>query len=179
MLRTIVAMGAVLALSGAGGGVASAAAGAAEAGGAAEAAAAAAAAAASAQSGNCSADPSVPFAAKLHEQMQVLSWEDRVFVIPNFLSDAEADELIELGHEELTRMHGDEWVHRHAYSNAMYTDQSYADSAALRELDRRIDLLTMVPSHPDEMPIMFTRQIPGTYTGDYLPRQARRVVWVG
>jgi len=42
----------------------------------------------------------------LQDTLQVLSWEARVFQVPHFVSDAEADALKELGHEALSNQYG-------------------------------------------------------------------------
>ena len=41
--------------------------------------------------------------------IEVLDWDARLFQVPHFLSDAEADEMLDLGHGALTEKFGDEW----------------------------------------------------------------------
>ena len=79
--------------------------------------------------------------------------------IPNFLSDEEADEVIRLGHEELQAQHGGRWEREVAYGTAFFHYHQSNMSHVLVELEDRIARTTMIGPHPDELPLMFTRQV--------------------
>ena len=112
----------------------------------------------------------------LQHGIEGLDWDARLFQVPHFLSDAEADEMLDLGHGALTEKFGDEWFDKHAYSTVFFTDKDYARSSVLRAFEERVARLTMVKPHPQEPPTMFTRQIPGTAAGSLLPGQVLRNV---
>ena len=110
--------------------------------------------------------------------MQPIDWSGRVFTVENFLSDAEVDHIIEMGFGALTEMHGgDEWRAKHAYSNVLFLQKHYDNHRrTLNSIEERIARLTMIPPHPEEMNLMFTRQIPGVSPGGHLENQALRNV---
>ena len=110
--------------------------------------------------------------------MQPIDWSGRVFTVENFLSDAEVDHIIEMGFGALTEMHGgDEWKTKHAYSNVLFLQKHYDNHRrTLNSIEERIARLTMIPPHPEEMNLMFTRQIPGVSPGGHLENQALRNV---
>ncbi len=94
--------------------------------------------------------------------------------IKGFLTDEEADQLIELGHEQLTEEHGEEWrtrqyapkhtpsvalnfgpplsllttncscVDRSAYATVFFKQNAYASNILLRDIEDRIARLTMI-----------------------------------
>ena len=109
-------------------------------------------------------------------KMDVVDWDARIFTVPDFVSDAEAEVLIEAGHSVLNRQHGEAWKSRHAYSNVFYEDEDYAAHPVLKVLEDRIARLTMVKNHANEPSMMFTRQIPGVSPGASMPSQAFRNV---
>jgi hypothetical protein len=109
-------------------------------------------------------------------ELQVVDWPARIFTIDNFLSGQEVDHLIEMGHRALTSQHGDVWRTRHAYSTVIYGAADYDDGRTLRDIEERIDRLTMIGAHKDETPIVFTRQLPGAIPGTDLVNQALRNV---
>ncbi|EKX31257.1 hypothetical protein GUITHDRAFT_166926 [Guillardia theta CCMP2712] len=126
------------------------------------------------------------------DSIQVLDWDSRVFALPllqiqNFLSDEEADEVIRLGHEELDAQHGGGWEREVAYGTAFFHYHQSNMSRVLVELEDRIARTTMIRPHPDELPLMFTRQvscahaaqqqqIPGAIVGNVVPNQRVRNV---
>jgi hypothetical protein len=112
----------------------------------------------------------------LHQGLTVVDWDARVFMVPHFLSDTEADTLIELGHDALTEQYAEEWKSRHAYSTIFFSREQYRRNEILRQFEERVARLTMVKGHNDEAPAMFTRQIPGTSAGSYIPNQVLRNV---
>jgi hypothetical protein len=112
----------------------------------------------------------------LEESMEVLDWEARVFKVKNFLSDDEVDALLELGRGTLDEQFGDEWRAKHAYATVFFTNAQYKRSKVLQAFEERVARLTMVKGHADEAPSMFTRQIPGTPAGKFIPDQVLRNV---
>ncbi len=96
--------------------------------------------------------------------------------IRGFLTDEEADRLIELGHEQLTEEHGDEWrtrqyapndipsvkslslpmtdccvyADRSAYATVFFKQSAYASTVLLRDIEDRIARLTMIRPDPLE-----------------------------
>ena len=108
-------------------------------------------------------------------RVEVIDWEARIFRIPNFVSDAEADELIELGHDALDEEYASEdWRRRHTYTQVFYSGKQYQRHRILTDLDERIARLTMVRRHAEESPLMFTRMIPGQPAGQLFGDQAVR-----
>eukprot|EP01043_Picozoa_sp_COSAG02_P049754 COSAG02_NODE_5030_length_4715_cov_3.115035_5_plen_287_part_00 len=81
-----------------------------------------------------------------------------------------------MGHRALTAQDGDMWRTQHAYSTVFYGPTDYDDGNTLRNIEERIDRLTMIGPHKDEANIMFTRQLPGAMPGTDLDNQALRNV---
>lgn len=108
--------------------------------------------------------------------MEVVDWDARIFKIERFLSSEECDAVIALGHGVLTEEHGDIWRTRHAYATTFFRPEDYRASEVLQSFEERVARLTMVRGHADEAPAMFTRQIPGTAAGSFIPDQAVRNV---
>lgn len=108
-------------------------------------------------------------------RVEVIDWDARIFRIPNFVTEKEADELIELGHDALDSTYAHEdWRKRHTYTQVFYSGQQYKRHRILTELDERIARLTMVKRHAEESPLMFTRMIPGQAAGQLFGDQTVR-----
>lgn len=120
--------------------------------------------------------PASPFSPHIQGEMEVVDGDSRIFTVQNFLSEAEADTLIQIGEDMLTRRHGESWRERHVYSNGFFGTEEYDETPLMAELEERIARLTMVKSHTDEPAFMFTRQIPGMAAGTDLENQALRNV---
>jgi hypothetical protein len=111
-----------------------------------------------------------------------VDWDARIFRIDKFVSNAEADMLVEAGYNALSRQEGgdDSWKTTHAYSTVFFDPQSDYQNKRhgplFRKLEDRIARLTMIPQHSQEGPLMFTRQIPGVLVGNIFPNQVIRNV---
>ena len=104
----------------------------------------------------------------LHQRMKVIDWDARVFTVDDFVTDAEADELKEMGHTVLTQQFGDSWRAGQLYSSVFFGEEQYAQHKLVREFEDRVQRLLMVKNHDDEAPLMFTRQIPGGWEGGWV-----------
>eukprot|EP00960_Hanusia_phi_P065839 766228-Hanusia_phi.AAC.2 len=111
----------------------------------------------------------------LQSAIEVIDWDSRIFKIEDFLSSPEVDEMIGLGQAELNAQHGNAWQHL-PYGAVFFRYQKDRMARRLVEIEDRIARVTMIQPHPDELPLMFTRQIPGATVGNVIPNQKLRNV---
>jgi hypothetical protein len=109
--------------------------------------------------------------------MEAIDWNNRIFTIRDFVSSEEITALKAAGHDALTKEAGGNetiWKKGHVYSTVVMSNGDYKRHAILDEFERRVALLTMIPTHKNELPIMITRQQPGLIVGDVVDNQVVR-----
>ncbi len=104
--------------------------------------------------------------------VEVLSWNPRIFLIHNFLTDAECDHVIAKSKPELTRStvvdSGSETgkIHYARTSKGMFFPQITTDPV-IKSIEDRISLFTMIPKENGEAIQVLHYEVGGEYQPHY------------